>query len=169
MFAQICSKWENIFCKRLIKYFTWKNYLGQLTEGNCLRSNYPGVINQETIIQAPIIWRQLSWGNYPGGNCPGAIIQWGNCPGDNCPRTGKKIFEFSFKIFQSDENLCFIRVSFTAWNNQKQYNDKADLFIPNLFHYFWDEAASHRTSTKSVFLKCHKIDREVSVSKSVFE
>ena len=59
------------------------------------------------------------------------------------------------KIFQSDENVCFIIVSFTSWNNQKQLTDKADLFIPNLVHKIWDitEAAIHRTSTKSVFLK----------------
>ena len=51
MFSQICSK--------CVKYFAWKNYLGQLTEGDCLgvnylQSNYPGVIIWRIIIQVPI-------------------------------------------------------------------------------------------------------------------
>ena len=53
------------FCERLVKYFAWKNYLGQSAGGNCLvniRGKYPG-------------------GNYPGANCPGAVfrgaIVWG--------------------------------------------------------------------------------------------
>ena len=65
MFGQICSKWRNIFCERLRKYFAWKSYLGKLTGGNdlgediYLESNYLG-------------------SNYPSDNHPGA-----NCPGDN--------------------------------------------------------------------------------------
>ena len=80
----------------LIKYFTWNNYLGQSTWGNCLgasylEDNYPGVIIRGTIIQTTIVrgqffWRPFSgaiiWG---GGNYPGAIILWGNCLRGNFP------------------------------------------------------------------------------------
>ena len=60
-----CWKWRNIFCKRLIKYFAWKNYLGQSTRGNWggsyLDGNYPGVIIRGTIIQTPIVRGQFFW------------------------------------------------------------------------------------------------------------
>ena len=81
----------------LIKYFTWKNYLGQSTWGNCLgasylEDNYPGVIIRGTIIQTTIVrgqffWRpfsgaiiwggQLSGGNYSGGELPPRQFSWG--------------------------------------------------------------------------------------------
>ena len=62
------------FCERLIKYFAWKNYLGQSAGGNCLGSNYlegnyPGVIILGAIIQAPIVR-----GNFSGTIVWGAIV-----------------------------------------------------------------------------------------------
>ena len=66
-----CSKWRNVFCERLVKYFDLKNYLGQSTGGNRLGDNYLE-------------------GNYPGdnyldANCPGTIflgsIDWGQLSG----------------------------------------------------------------------------------------
>ena len=74
----------------LIKYFTWKNYLGQSTWGNCLgasylEDNYPGVIIRGTIIQTTIVrgqffWRPFSGAIIWGGNYPGAIILGGELP-----------------------------------------------------------------------------------------
>ena len=63
----------------LIKYFAWKNYLGQVTGSSCLggnyfEDNYPGDNYPGTIC------------NYPGGNCPG-----GNYPGENWPRILERV------------------------------------------------------------------------------
>ena len=92
-----------VFClKELCGAINWK----QLSGGNYVEGNYPGVIIHRTIIQAPIVrvaillgaivwWAiirgQLSGGqlgancpdgNFLGGNCPGAIIGGGdNYPG----------------------------------------------------------------------------------------
>ena len=43
----------------------------QLSGGNYLEGNYPGVIIQWTIMKAQIVWGQFSGGNCPGGNYPG--------------------------------------------------------------------------------------------------
>ena len=54
-------------CEKLIKYFAWKNYLGQSTGGNCLESNYvevnyPGVITRDQFFWGSLLGGQLSWG-----------------------------------------------------------------------------------------------------------
>ena len=72
---------NTFFCDRLIKYFAWKNYLGQSTGGNCLGSNYlegnyPGVI-----VWGQLSRRQLSGGNFSGGYCLGCNYPEGNYPG----------------------------------------------------------------------------------------
>ena len=64
MFAQIYSN--------CIDYFARKNYLGQLTESNCLgggylEGNYPG-------------------DNYSGSNCPVGNFAGSNCLGGSYPR-----------------------------------------------------------------------------------
>ena len=66
----------NIFCESLIKYFAWKNYLGQSTGGNCLgRGGITWrVIIQGTIIQVPIVRGQFFWVPFSGGNYPEAIV-----------------------------------------------------------------------------------------------
>ena len=87
-------------CEILIKYFAWKNYLGQLTKGsNYLEGSYPWVIIRGTIIQAPIVRRQLSWvwgeiirvaivrgsinleGNFPGGKLSSGKLSGSKYPG----------------------------------------------------------------------------------------
>ena len=87
------NAWKKCSC--LLKYFAWKNYLGQSTWGNCLgasylENNYPGVIIRGTIIQTAIVrgeffWRLFSGAIIWGGNYPGAIILGGNCLGGNFP------------------------------------------------------------------------------------
>ena len=77
-----CSKWKHIFCERLIKYFAWKNYLGQSTGGNCLGSNYlegnyPGVIIRGAIIQTPIVRRQFFWRPLSWGQLSARQLSWG--------------------------------------------------------------------------------------------
>ena len=70
MFAQISLKSRKFFGERLMKYFAWKNYLGQLAGGNFL---------------GKIIWRVTIWGliirvdNYPVANWPEGSFPWGNC------------------------------------------------------------------------------------------
>ena len=73
-------KMKTRFCERLIKYFAWKNYLGQSAGGSCL-----GI--REAIIQAPNVRGNFSGGHCLGSFIRGAIILGGNCPGDNCPET----------------------------------------------------------------------------------
>ena len=97
MFAQICSKWRNIFREGIIN-FAWKNYLGQLAVGNfweaiSWRVIIEGVIVRWTIIDAPIprgpiflgaiVRGQFSRGG--GAIVQGAITLGDNCLGGNCP------------------------------------------------------------------------------------
>ena len=117
MFAQICSKWRNIFREGIIN-FAWKNYLGQLAVGNfweaiSWRVIIEGVIVRWTIIDAPIPRGPIflgaifleGGGNCPGGNYPGGQLSGGQLSGGNftewnCPRT--QILPLSlrqFKIF----------------------------------------------------------------------
>ena len=78
-----------------IKYFAWKNYLGQLSESNCLggnylEGNYPRVITRGTIIQSPIVRGEFCWMKLSGGSYAGTIIWWAIVRGtiilgDYCP------------------------------------------------------------------------------------
>ena len=70
--------------KELSRAINWE----QLSGGSYLEGNQPGVIIQEAIIQAPIVWgqffqRPLSGGNFPGGgdNCPEGQYFGGQLPG----------------------------------------------------------------------------------------
>ena len=100
-----------VFClKELSGAITWNLLSGD----NFLEGNYPGVIIQRTIMQAPIsgaaflleaivlgatIRRQLPWRTIASeaicleaqlsrGIYPGGNYPGSNCPGGNCPRTG---------------------------------------------------------------------------------
>ena len=145
MFAQICSKWWNIFCERLKKYFAWKNYLGQLTGYDCL-----GAIIWWVTIWEVIIWWQLSrhqfsegqfsWGDCLGNNYWGAIIWGGNCPGGgnylggnyprcNCPRTifGNNFLK-NFTLFIRLNSWVLFQCDTCNWHSLIYFQGKRNFY-----------------------------------------
>ena len=109
------SKWKHIFCERFIKYFAWKNYLGQSTGGNCLgvnflEGNYPGVIIQGgQLFRCQLFGSNFSGGHCLGGNCPGGAIVRGQFSGEsNCPEGNYPRGNYPGSIYPGGNSSCSI-------------------------------------------------------------
>ena len=75
-------------------------------------------------------------------NCVSFKFLWSCCHG---LLQEKKRLEFCFKISQSDANFFVTKISsyllkrhLRSWHTLKQLNDKTDLFIPLLFHTYYN-------------------------------
>ena len=133
IFAQTCSK--------CIKYFAWKNFLGQLTGSNCLEGNhlegiYLGWIIRGTIIQAlvvrvAILLEAIVWG---------AIILRG---GGNCPRTLHVIIKVRILRSHLTRNLG------TLFQFLKTFSHTNS----NLSIFSWKNKSNGRETHKALFGK----------------